>query len=426
MKVDNRENSKKSDFLDREELNKLIAFIQEMSPNGHRVMPFDDRYLRENLHLANMYHDKSFPGEPSSERKVLGPVVRFLKRLVRKAVSWHTSPALENQRLFNAYVARTLNEMKQYLDYLQVNEDILGTIVHRDLSMLQVVLQNFSGYLQRQMLEFDEELRELAVGQKLPDLTCSIPRRHPGIKEELLTANQVLDVEQRLHGSLAQAKECSRAYLKYLEGKKLVFSLGCGRGEILQLLSDEGVSARGVEKNPALVAYCRDYDLDVTRDDSLHFLESLEDASVEGVVLSRFVGYEPAARALEAFYMLNRKLVEKGVLIVEAPSPFSIYAGASYGIEGLNGVYPVHPDTLEALCVSSGFTKIAVVWLDFPSTGEDGECLSELNSDLSEAELDPRLVDLFRQTNENFCKLNRLLFHQRGYALVLKKTGGVS
>ncbi|MDD5448669.1 MAG: methionine biosynthesis protein MetW [Actinomycetota bacterium] len=425
MRVDDRERGEKSKLLGGEELDKLIASIQETSPNGHQVRPFEDRDLRENLHLANMYHDKNLPGEPSSGRKVLGPVARFVKRIVRRAVSWYMTPALENQRLFNAYVARTINEMKRYLDYLEVNEDILGTTVHRDLAMLRAMLQNFNSYLQRQMLDFDEQLRELA-GQKSSNLVCSAPLRYPNIEEELLTANQVLDIEQRLHGSLAQAKERARTYLKYLEGRRLVLSLGCGRGEILQLLGDDGVSARGVEKNPALVEYCRDCGLDVTRGDSLNFLESFEDASVEGVVLSRFVGYEPPARALEVFYMLNKKLVDKGILIVEAPSPFSIYAAAGYGIEGLGGVYPVHPDTLEALCVSSGFTKSALIWLDSPFAEEDGKCLSELNLDFSEAELDPREVDFFKQMNENICKLNQLLFHQCGYALVLKKTSSIS
>ena len=192
----------------------------------------------------------------------------------------------------------------------------------------------------------------------------------------------------------------------------------CGRGELLQLLTQEGIGARGTEANPTLVGYCRDNELDVSRVDPLEYLESCEDASLDGIVLSRFAGHQPPALLIKMFNLCHKKLADDSVLVIETPNPFSLYAAASYALENSNHLHPLHPETLRLLCVTYGFLEPTVMFLS-PLPPE--EHLEELELTSSGAVLDPRQQELFQQANKNFVKINRILFSHSDYAVVTRR-----
>jgi O-antigen chain-terminating methyltransferase len=53
-------------------------------------------------------------------------------------------------------------------------------------------------------------------------------------------------LEDRFRGAREEIKERFRVYLPYVQGRAPVIDLGCGRGEWLELLRDNGNEARGV------------------------------------------------------------------------------------------------------------------------------------------------------------------------------------
>ena len=77
------------------------------------------------------------------------------------------------------------------------------------------------------------------------------------------------------HGLNASANDGSRDHG--------VVDLGCGRGELLAQLGDDGVAARGVDANIACVAAARERGLKVQCADALDHLRSLPTASLGGV-----------------------------------------------------------------------------------------------------------------------------------------------
>jgi SAM-dependent methyltransferase len=404
-----------------ESTDEITRRLRESSPNGHRIEPFDESALMENLHLTNAYYDKSLPGEVTSGHRVLGPFYRFFKRIVWRLSSWYINPAIDNQRLFNAYATRSINEMKRYLDHLQINEDILSTIMRRDLALFRANMLFLVRYIENRMLDFENELELLRRGsaELVPVGPETVAEGDDGEGEtkDLLGALDILSLEQRVHGSPKAAKDRQRAYLPYFRGCKNVLAIGCGRGELLQLLAREGISVKGIETNPTLVAYCRDHDLDVVRVDPIEYLETLEDASLDGIALSRFAGHQPPARLIGMLNLCRRRLSEEGVLVIETPNPFSLYVATSYVLENSGRVHPLHPETLKLLCLSYGFLDPEVIFLN-PLPPE--EHLEELELTSFSATLDPREQELFNQVNQNFQKMNRILFSHRDYALVTR------
>jgi SAM-dependent methyltransferase len=404
-------------------LEELSRVLREHSPNGLRIESFDDGSLMENLHLANASYDKNVPGEPTSGRRVVGPAFAVLKRFVRRVTSWYVRPALDNQRLFNAYVTRSINEMKRYLNHLQINEDILSTVMHRDLALFRANVLFLNRHIEGRMLDFERELDILRssgapAGPRARDDAGPDGGRDG---EDILSSLDVLTLEQRIHGSPRMVQDRQRVYLQYFDGRSKVLALGCGRGELLQLLAREGISARGTETNATMVSYCRDNELDVIKAEPLQYLESFEDASLDGVVLSRFAGHQSPARLIRMLNLCRQKLAAGAVLLVEAPNPFSLYTVASYALDDADRMHPLHPETLRLLCVTLGFQDPEVMFLN-PRPPE--EHLEELELTASGAVLEPMQQELFHQVNQNFSKLNRILFSHSDYTVMARCPSG--
>ncbi len=60
-----------------------------------------------------------------------------------------------------------------------------------------------------------------------------------------------LDFADLFRGSLEFIADRQRGYLPLLEGRTRILDLGCGRGEFLELLREQGIEATGIELDPA-------------------------------------------------------------------------------------------------------------------------------------------------------------------------------
>jgi len=390
-----------------ETLQELNLRLREKGSNGHRIQSFDDRDLMETLHRANAGYDKNQPGRPKGGKSIF-------KRMVRKLIGWYVDPAIDRQREFNASLTRTINEMKRYLDHIQINEDILSTIMHRDLALFRANVLFLNKYLERRMVDFENELTLVrTVGAVGTD-----GGNGGGHTEDLLATIDVLTLEQRVHGSPRMVKDRQRIYLPYFKNRHNVLAIGCGRGELLQLFEQEGIRAKGTETNPTLVGYCKDNDLDVMLVDPVEYLEACEEDSLDGIVLSRFAGHAPPARLIKLLTLCRQKLTDEAPLVIETPNPFSLYAVASYALESATQAHPLHPETLKQLCLSYGFSDPTVMFLN-PLPPE--EHLEEVDAVASGAILESRQQELFHQINLNFSKLNRILFSHRDYAVLTRR-----
>ncbi len=399
-------------------LDELRQRLREKTSNGHRIDSFDEGALMENLHLTNAYYDQNLPGRLESGRRGLGPFLSLIKRVAMKLMSWYVNPAIDNQRLFNAYVTRSINEMKRYLDHLQINEDIFSTIMRRDLALFRANILFMNRHLQGRMLDFENEISLLRGKEPARAALAEEPgEKGGGEADELLDSLDVLTLEQRVHGSPRMVRDRQRVYLPYFRGCRNVLAIGCGRGELLQLLSQEGINARGTESDATLVGFCRDNDLDVSKVDVFDYLESLANGSLDGVVLSRFAGHQPPGRLIRMLNLCRKKLEGDAVLIIETPNPFSLYAVANYALEDSDRIHPMHPETLKLLCPSCGFMEPTVMFLN-PLPPEEN--LEELELSSRGAIIDHREQELFHQVNQNFAKINRIIFSHREYAVVTR------
>jgi 2-polyprenyl-3-methyl-5-hydroxy-6-metoxy-1,4-benzoquinol methylase len=108
-----------------------------------------------------------------------------------------------------------------------------------------------------------------------------------------------------------------------------VLDLGCGRGEWLELLREEGLRARGVDLNRMLVEACRQQGLEVVDGDAIGYLRSLPDASLGVVTAIHLIEHLPFDAFVKLLDETVRVLKPGGVTIFETPNAENVLVGSN-------------------------------------------------------------------------------------------------
>ena len=146
-------------------------------------------------------------------------------------------------------------------------------------------------------------------------------------------------LEDRYRGGQALVRQRVRPYAAEIQGYRdavaeaarenfLVVDLGCGRGELLAALSEAGIRAIGVERNPeqARDAIASGQRVEVT--DIFGFLAGQADRSVDVVIALHLIEHLAFPRQVALLADATRVLRPGGALILETPNPENLRVGA--------------------------------------------------------------------------------------------------
>ena len=215
--------------------------------------------------------------------------------------------------------------------------------------------------------------------------------------------------EERYRGSSEELRERLKSYLPVFEDRSPVIELGCGRGEFLSLLKEAGLDAIGVDGNREMVGSCRDKGVSAELGDAVSFLASREDASAGGVFAAQLVEHLPPPAISRLLEEAFRVLRPGGRLVLETVNPRSVIALVEAFYRDLSHEKPIHPETLEFLMRAAGFRDVTVRYQS--PVAERLRLLSVLSTD----------EESTRTLNQNFDKLNALLFGDMDYAAIATK-----
>lgn len=191
--------------------------------------------------------------------------------------------------------------------------------------------------------------------------------------------------EDQFRGDREEIKDRLRFYLPFIAQARAglqdrpIVDLGSGRGEWLEILRSENLSAKGVDTNRVMVEQAQGIGLDTVFNDAISFLEGLPDSSVGGITgfhIVEHLAFDKLQRLLEESL---RVLKSGGIIILETPNPKNLIVGACNFYADPTHRNPVHPDTLKFLAEIKGFTRVEIAYWakadceDGPTDGLDTE-----------------------------------------------------
>jgi len=160
-----------------------------------------------------------------------------------------------------------------------------------------------------------------------------------------------------------------------------VLDLGCGRGEWIELLRDEGLEARGVDSNRAMIASCLERKLNVTEGDLLDSLRSLDSESI-GVVTAFHVVEHLSFTDLTLLLGETRRVLKPGGLAVfETPNPSNVLVATERFYFDPTHRQPLPSPFMQFLVEERGLCRVTVhqlhPWPEAFRVPDDGSVLVE-------------------------------------------------
>lgn len=142
--------------------------------------------------------------------------------------------------------------------------------------------------------------------------------------------------EEKFRGSEELIKERQKKYLKFINPLKILkdevkaLDIGCGRGEWISLLNENGFNARGIDINESMVRLASQKGLNAAVNDALGELRSLDENSIDIITAFQVVEHIKFDDVLELIKEAKRVLAPCGILILETPNPENIMVGTQW------------------------------------------------------------------------------------------------
>ena len=142
--------------------------------------------------------------------------------------------------------------------------------------------------------------------------------------------------EEKFRGSEELIKERQKKYLKFINPLKILkdevkaLDIGCGRGEWISLLNENGFNARGIDINESMVRLASQKGLNAAVSDALGELKSLDENSLDIITAFQVVEHIKFDDVLELIKEAKRVLAPCGILILETPNPENIMVGTQW------------------------------------------------------------------------------------------------
>jgi glycosyltransferase involved in cell wall biosynthesis/SAM-dependent methyltransferase len=194
-----------------------------------------------------------------------------------------------------------------------------------------------------------------------PDGSMAFDRGEPG--------DPYRDFEDVFRGHEAFIRERQRVYLPLLAPEGPVLDAGSGRGEMLDLLAQEGIEGIGVDLDRGMVKRCEAKGHDVVLGDVIAYLRDIEDGHFGTIFSAQFIEHVPLDGLVEFLELSVRKLRPGGIFIAETVNPHSLPAFRTFWTD-LTHRAPIYPEVALSLVRSAGFARGSIV---FPNgTGDHG------------------------------------------------------
>ena len=249
-----------------------------------------------------------------------------------------------------------------------------SSLAARFVALLQdhrnVAIRALGAAEESQALLRDQERRLSLILGEVRRLTAHGPDDATAARLEDAQA-QLLDplyvaFEDRFRGSRADIKQRQRVYLDLLTSvgagslEHPIVDVGSGRGELLEMLDEAGLRARGVDLNQAMVRLCIEAGLDVTHDDAVAYLDRLEPGTLGAVTGFHIIEHLPFPAMVALLDASLHALMPGGLVIFETPNPANLLIASRWFYLDPTHRNPLPGEMVAMIAEARGFINVEI------------------------------------------------------------------
>lgn len=246
----------------------------------------------------------------------------------------------------------------------------------------QRVLQDELSRLKKQYAEWREDMMTLVSQPATVAPPSAGQDRVVSPALQVLLDRYYLDFENAFRGSRADIKQRLEAYLPFIQSIPLsagrqVLDIGCGRGEWLELMAEQGFTGLGIDINERMVEATRQAGQRAERADALAWLQRCPPGTLAVISAFHVIEHLPFEDLLLLFSQALRALRPGGLIIFETPNPENLQVGAFTFYNDPTHRNPIPPAVAAFMAQQSGFARTHIERLHpYPETAlhaEDSE-----------------------------------------------------
>ncbi|SHO80458.1 hypothetical protein MNB_SV-15-1326 [hydrothermal vent metagenome] len=280
-----------------------------------------------------------------------------------------------------------------YLNIKNLNESIVQKVSYEDIDSLNNLINSKAsskdfelymksvGYAKDYMKLSQENIQTLIneVKKRLPPKKLLNKKELISIVEEekYKFDSFYIEFEDKFRGSREDIKKRVEVYLPYIEKLSTIkdnieiLDVGCGRGEWLELLKENGYNKiKGIDINRIMVSKSQELGLDVKEYDVIEYLKSLESNSLSVITGFHIIEHLPFEILMKMFEESYRVLKKGGLVIFETPNPENLVVGAYTFYTDITHRNPIPFATSEFLIQYSGFTSTEIKRVNYSNIVE--------------------------------------------------------
>ena len=358
----------------------------QVDVNHVLVAEMRDLQAKQEILLAVVEQQLSSTGHTTVSIRQLGDQLDFVEDGLHNVEN--ALHILESQYTF--VVEQRENHLTDVQAHLTVRTQQLENQI--DLGHRQLLARFYDGFgaLQRDVTEMarhtsqasieihgqlETERRQIATllarMAEVDHFLTEVKRSYPELvkPEQLVTLATGFDAISRAHalrfrGTPDEVRERVSVYvpeLKAVTALGQVLDVGCGSGELLEVLAQNDIDAYGIDFSQSNVDECRALGLDVRCDDVLHHLSEVPAATLGAVTAIHVVEHLDIDTLIEFVDLSLRALRPGGLLIFETPNPRNVTVGADTFYLDPTHLRPIPSPLLEFIVSIRGFAETRVV-----------------------------------------------------------------